>query len=333
MKSVAEGPKYHVPVMLAETLKFLQVRSGGKYIDTTLGDGGHALELLKLGGEVLGIDVNQGSIDRAVKRINLAGLGDKFSWTLGNFKNIDKLAQEKGFTQVDGILFDLGVSTTQLRDERLGLGFDSDYEPDMRLDDKLGVRAFDLINGLYENELADLFWEFGEERFAKKFAKEIVKARGMERISSARRLAEIARKAFPGYENGRLHPATRIFMALRIAVNDELENLKSALPRAGRLLACPRKERVKDNVLSLPGGRMVVISFHSLEDKIVKEFAQGAQPKDVKGVGGDVEGDGGYDDALVLAELTKKPLEPTPEEVLNNPSARSAKMRVVERVL
>jgi len=281
---------YHVPVMLKESLEFLQVVEGGKYIDATLGDGGHTVEMLKLGGTVLGMDVNQGSLDRAIKRIEMKGLARNFVWTKGNFKDIDKLAQEKGFTEVDGILFDLGISTTQLKDERMGLSFSSDYEPDMRLDSGLGVRAFDLINGLYEKELADMFWEFGEERGAKKFAKEIVKARELERISSSRQLANIARKAFPGYENGRLHPATRIFMALRIAVNNELENLKSALPRAGGLL-------------KLPGGRMVVISFHSLEDKIVKEFAQVPQLK------------------LIVPSL---------EEVARNPSARSAKMRVFE---
>lgn len=318
---------YHKPVMVAEVLEFLRVRPGGKYIDATLGDGGHTLELLKLGGKVLGLDVNQDSLDRAVTRVKQEKLEEGFSWVKGNFKDIDNLAEQKGFNQVDGILFDLGVSTTQLRDDRLGLGFGSSYEPDMRLDDKLGVRAFDLINGLYENELADLFWEYGEERFAKKFAREVVKARELERISSSRQLAELARKAFPGYENGRLHPATRIFMALRIAVNDELENLKSALPRAGRLLLCPPKARAdadadvadktKANAqaLSLPGGRMVVISFHSLEDKIVKEFAQGAQPQHYS-----------------LREILRKPLEPSPEEIAQNSSARSAKLRVLERV-
>jgi 16S rRNA (cytosine1402-N4)-methyltransferase len=284
---------YHQPVLLAESLKFLQVQAGGKYIDATLGDGGHTVALLQLGAKVLGIDVNQGSLDRAKARIEAAGLGADFGWVKGNFKDIDQLAKTKGFEQVNGILFDLGVSTSQLKDDRLGLGFGSDYEPDMRLDDALGVKALDLVNGLYEQELADIFWEYGEERLAKKFAKEIVTARKLERISSSKQLADIARRAFPGYENGRLHPATRIFMALRIAVNNELESLKSALPRAGGLL--------------LPGGRMVVISFHSLEDKLVKEFAH-------------------------IPQLTKKPVVPTVEEVARNASARSAKLRVFARL-
>jgi len=304
--------EYHIPVMLAESLKFLQVKACRKYIDATLGDGGHTIGILKLGGEVLGIDVNEGSLDRARKRIDAENLGGHFVWARGNFKDIDRIAKDKGFDQVNGVLFDLGVSTTQVKDERMGLSFNSEYEPDMRLDDKLGVKAFDLINGLYEKELADMFWEFGEERYAKKFAKEIVRARELERISSAKQLADIARKAFPGYENGRLHPATRLFMALRIAVNNELENLKSALPRAGGLL--------------LPGGRLIVISFQSLEDKIVKEFAQVPQPKDDYRHGGEIRRDD-----VVMTEVVRKPLKPIPEEVAQNPGARSAKMRVFER--
>jgi 16S rRNA (cytosine1402-N4)-methyltransferase len=294
--------EYHKPVMLKESLEFLRVKPGGKYIDATLGDGGHALEILRLGGLVLGLDVNQGSLDRAVKRIEEEGFKEKFCWIKENFKNIDKAAGEKRFGEVEGIIFDLGISTSQLKDEQMGLSFDSGKDLDMRLDEDLGVKALDLVNGLYEEELAKMFRDFGEERFAKKFAKEIVKARELEKISSAKQLAEIARKAFPGYENGRLHPATRIFMALRILVNNELENLESALPRAGRLL--------------LPGGRMLVISFHSLEDKLVKKFAQGAQP---------------YCEGVEVVEITKKPLTPSSYEVDQNPSARSAKMRVFER--
>lgn len=293
---------YHKPVMVKECLEFLMVKPLGKYIDATLGDGGHAIEILKRGGKVLGIDINQDSLDRAIKRIKDLGLEKNFLWVKGNFRDIDNLAAQVGFDQVDGILFDLGVSTTQLKDERLGLSFVSEYEPDMRLDTSLKVKAFDLINGLYESELANLFKEYGEERHAKKFAREIVKARELERISSSKQLADIARRVFPNYERGRIHPATRIFLALRIAVNDELENLKSALPRAGRLL-------------SLPSGRMVVISFHSLEDKIVKEFAYGAQPLH-----------------CVLREVVKKPLRPSPSEIAQNPSARSAKLRVFERI-
>lgn len=291
--------EYHQPVLLEESLKFLQIRPEGRYIDATLGDGGHSVAMLKLGGTVLGLDVNQKSLDRAAERITEAGLSHTFIRVKGNFKHLESLAKQAGFVRVDGVLFDLGVSSTQLADQQMGLSFSSDAELNMRLDDQLGVKALDLINGLYESELADLFRKYGQERLAKQFAKEIVRARELEKLSSARQLAELARKAFPGYEKGRLHPATRIFMALRIAVNDELENLKSALPQAGRLL--------------LPGGRMVVISFHSLEDKMVKEFAQGAQPCE-------------------LREVVKGPVMPTPEEIAQNPRARSAKMRVLEKL-
>ena len=293
---------YHQPVLVQEVMVALDVKSGGRYIDATLGDGGHTLELLKRGGVVLGIDVNEGSINRARGRIQGAGLAGNFTYCRGNFKNIAELARDRGFNQVNGIVFDLGTSMTQLKDDRLGLNFTSEHELDMRLDARDSVKAFDLINGLYENELAELFWEYGEEKMAKSFAREIVKARELERITTAKQLSDVAKKSFPGYEKGRLHPATRIFLALRIAVNNELENLKSALPRAGCLL--------------LPGGRMAVISFHSLEDRIVKEFVQDTQPTK---------------DGLLLTELTKKPIEPSNIELARNPSSRSAKMRVVVR--
>lgn len=292
-----EDTEYHKPVMVEEVVKFLNVEAGKRYIDATLGDGGHTIEILKRGAYVLGIDFNDQSIQRALYRIKGLHLNERFVWARGNFRHLEKIAYDKGFINVDGILFDLGVSTSQLRDERLGLSFDSEFEPDMRLDSGLSIKAFDLINGLYEKELANLFRIYGQERCAKVLAKAIVKARKTGRISSSKELAEIAKNALPFYERGRIHPATRMFMALRIAVNDELENLKLALPQAGRLLN-----------KTLPRGRMVVISFHSLEDKIVKNFAQSAQ----------------------LVQLFKKPIRPSLKEVKENPSARSAKVRVFE---
>lgn len=294
---------YHVPVMLSEVIDALKIKAGGKYIDATLGDGGHTIEILKLGGLVLGIDVNEGSLMRARSRVADVGLDKSFSYAKGNFKNIDEIAKANGFSSVDGILLDLGTSTSQMKDEKLGLGFESEYELDMRLDDSLSVKAFDLINGLYEDELTEIFREYGEERHAKAFAREIVKARELEKITTSKQLSQLAKKSFPGYENGRLHPATRIFQALRIAINDELENLKSALPRAGCLL--------------LPGGRMTIISFHSLEDRIVKEFAQGTQPN--------ING-------FVVKEITTKPIQPSVDEVNRNQSSRSAKLRIFERI-
>lgn len=286
--------------MLSEVLEHLNVEKGQKYIDCTLGDGGHTIEILKRGGRVLGIDANEDSLLRAVYRINEVGLSENFESVLGNFKNIDNLAKIKGFSEVRGILYDLGYSTTELDDETLGLSFLKDQPLDMRLDESLSVTAADLLNTLPEKELARMFFEYGQERLAKRFAKEIVVARGLKKFQKTSDLSDlIVSVAPPGYEGGRIHPATRVFQSLRIAVNDELENLKLSLPRAESLL--------------LPGGRMIVISFHSLEDLEAKKFGRGAQP--------------------TVKEVFKKPLLPGRKEILENRHARSAKMRVFEKIL
>ena len=193
-------------------------------------------------------------------------------------------------------MYDLGYSLSQLKDEKVGLSFQGDQPLDMRLDKDLGVTAADLVNALPEKELTVLFREFGEERMAKRFASAIVEARSLKKLESTKDLVDvIVDAAPPGYENQRLHPATRVFQALRVAVNSELENLKLSLPRAARLL--------------LPGGRMVVISFHSLEDRIVKQFGSGVQPVKV---------------------INKKPIRSSVAEVQANPRARSAKLRTFE---
>ncbi|MBT6401549.1 16S rRNA (cytosine(1402)-N(4))-methyltransferase RsmH [candidate division WWE3 bacterium] len=289
--------KYHEPVLLLESLEALQVKEGGKYIDCTLGDGGHTLEILKLGGTVLGLDVAQGSLDRATKRITEAGFADRFTAAQGNFSNIENLAKQNGFEQVDGVFYDLGYSSTQLEESEVGLSFKEDQPLDMRLDKALGVTAADLVNALPETELIHMIRTFGEERMAKRFAQAIVKSRDLKKIESTKDLVDIiVDSAPPGYEKGRLHPATRVFQALRIAVNSELESLTLSLPVAARIL--------------LPGGRMGVITFHSLEDRIVKQFGSGVQP--IKNVSG-------------------KPIGPSEKEIRDNPRARSAKLRVYEK--
>lgn len=292
-----ETPSYHVPVLLAEVLDFLQVKKGKKYIDCNLGDGGHTIEILKQGGKVLGIDSSTFSFDRALQRINSLGLATNFMGLKGNFKDVKNLVQGTEFEQVSGILFDLGISSPQLESGELGLSFLKDESLDMRLDETLGVSAADMINTLPERDLASVFREFGEENQAHRFASAIVKARSLKRISTTREVAEICRKVSPGYEKGRIHPATRVFQALRILVNTELENLKKSLPDAAQLLG--------------PRGRMVVISFHSLEDRIVKEFGRAAQHS--------------------LKVLTPRPVMPSLGELERNPRARSAKMRVFEK--
>ena len=295
---------FHEPVLKEEVLRYLEPTDGKSFIDPTLGDGGHSIELLKSGALVLGIDCYQGSLERASNRIEQVGLAGNFTGVLGNFRNIEKIAEEKGFTQVDGILFDLGFSSSEL-DENLGLSFTQDQPLDMRLDNSLGVTAADIVNTSPEGSLAEIFFEYANERMARKFAKAIVESRNLQKLQTTKQLAKLLRSvAPPGYERGRIHPATRVFQALRIVVNDEIENLKTALPQAARLL--------------LPGGRMLVISFHSLEDKMVKEFGRAVQPA--------LEGFG------KIREITKKPVVPSEEELVRNIRSRSAKLRVFERI-
>lgn len=288
---------YHQPVLLVEVLEALKIVEGGKYIDCTLGDGGHTLEILKAGGLVLGIDLDDKSVVRANERINEEGFSEKFVGVQGNFENIENLAKENGFSRVNGIVYDLGYSSSQLEDSDMGLSFDKTQPLDMRLDKNLGVTAADLVNALSEKELTKIFREYGEEKYAKSFSQAIVQARDLKKLESTKDLVDvIVDAAPPGYDNGRLHPATRVFQSLRIAVNSELQDLELSLPRAARLL--------------LPGGRMVVISFHSLEDRIAKQFGSGVQP---------------------VSLVSKKPIGPSEEEISLNPRARSAKMRVFEQ--
>ena len=288
--------------MVKEVLNFFNVTKGRKYIDCTLGDGGHSIEILKRGGLVLGLEVNEEQFAKALERMKSEDLEKNFIGEIGNFKYIENLAIKHNFSQVDGILFDLGYSSSELEDGNLGLAFSSDQPLDMRLDKSLSVTASDLINTLPQKSLEKLFFEFGEERMSKKFVEAIINTRKLKKIQTTKELSDLLVSESPlNYENKRMHPATRVFQALRIAVNTELENLSLSLPRAARLLK-----------RSLPGGRMIVISFHSLEDRIAKDFGRNAR--------------------LVVRELVKKPLTPSRSEVEKNKRARSAKMRVFESI-
>lgn len=309
---------YHQSVMLDEAVELLKVKVDGKYIDATLGDGGHAVAIMQKGGFVLGIDVDDGSLGRAKERVESGGLLHRFKAVKGNFKDIFDLGVGAGFEKVDGILYDLGYSSSQL-DAELGLSFLQDQPLDMRLDTTLGVSAADLVNVLSENDLAKLIFDLSDEKLAKRFAHAIVEARSLKKFESTSQLAKVlADSASPGYENGRIHPATRTFQALRIAVNDELKNLEVSLPRAARLL--------------LPGGRLIVISFHSKEDKLVKQFGRGARPS----LAGSHKANGlakNHGSACGnFKTLTKKPLEPSQAEVNSNYRSRSAKLRAFEKI-
>ena len=287
--------KYHEPVLLKETIENLNVKEGGKYIDATLGDGGHSLEILKRGGYVLGLDVNEKSLKRARLRIKKEGLDERFKGVLGNFKNIEKIGKENGFEKINGIVYDLGYSSYELEELGSGLSFQTDETLDMRLSNSLGVTAADLLNSLSEKDIAKLIYEYSDEKMSRKIAREIVKTRSLKKIQTTKDLVEIINSvSYPGYERGRINPATRTFQALRIVVNDEIENLKKSLPQAARLL--------------LPGSVIVLITFHSLEDKVAKEFSRRARPS--------------------IKEVYEKPLRPSEEEIERNPRSRSAKLRV-----
>jgi len=295
---------YHIPALLNETVKALDIKPKHKYIDATLGGGGHSVEIVKKGGILLGIDQDPEAVSYASERLkNAQACPDLLPPKLvqSNFAEIDKVAKEFGFEKVAGILFDLGVSSHQLETSNRGFSFNQEGPLDMRMNPNLSVTAKDLVNGLNEGELAELFWKLGEEKFSRRFAKAICQARLNKPIETCNDLSQIIlQEVSPRGRFDRIHPATRVFQALRIAVNDELNSLKTVLPKAVELLESQ--------------GRIVVLSFHSLEDSIVKRFFI-----DQMGKG-------------ILKIISKSPITPTKEEIRLNPRARSAKLRAAEKI-
>lgn len=300
--------------MLREIIEYLDVKSGKKYIDCTLGGGGHSAAIINKGGIVLSLDQDEEAIRYVAQKFEIRNskletksenskykiikIKDNWSVVKGNFANVEEIAKEAGFEKVAGVLFDLGVSSHQLEDEKRGFSFNSDEELDMRMDKSLGVKASVLVNGLTRKELERIFLELGEEKNAWKIAKEIEKVRKVLPIRTCRQLSEICRKVV-GF-SGKLNPATKVFQALRIQVNDELGSLTKGLESAFNLLDSK--------------GRIVVISFHSLEDRIVKNYFKKLSEK------------------KLAAILTDKPKEASEEEVKINNRARSAKLRAVEKI-
>jgi 16S rRNA (cytosine1402-N4)-methyltransferase len=292
---------YHTSVLLQETIEKLQIQTGKYYIDGTLGGGGHTLEILNRGGKVLGLDVDDEALEfvKNELRIKNQELGKSLILVKGNFKDIDKIAKEQGLDKVGGILLDLGISSHHVDSALRGFSFQKDGPLDMRMDNELGVSAKDLVNGLTKGELIELFTKFGEEGFARIISNNIVNARKAKRIETTIELAQIIKRAVPFSKKG-IHPATKAFQALRIAVNDELNVIIETLPKAVRLLES--------------GGRLAVITFHSLEDRIVKQqFIEFEK----RGLG---------------RIVTKKPIIPTVEEIEANNRSRSSKLRVFEKV-
>ncbi len=301
----------HTPVLVNEVVEALAIRPFGWYVDCTVGLGGHSRAILEASapdGRLLGLDADARSLELARQR--LAAFGERVVLVHANFRDLERVARDKGVGTANGIIMDLGLSSWQLADSARGFSFHDEGGLDMRFDPSQGVSAADLVNTLPEDELAALIWRYGEEPKARPIARAIVGARP---IATAGQLAGAIARAVG--KRGRIHPATRTFQALRIAANRELENLEAALPQAVRLLG--------------PGGRLAVISFHSLEDRIVKTFFRNESrdcicpPRLPQCVCGH---------RATLRIVTKKPITPGPREVSANPRARSAKLRVAERL-
>jgi len=294
--------KYHIPVMLSEVLDYLNLGPGEVIVDATIGTGGHSqaiLERIMPGGKLIGIDRDEESL--AVARERLSHYSGACEFVYGNFVDLDTILQNLKIKKIDGILFDLGVSSYQLQNPARGFSFQEDGPLDMRLDRNSYISAYDLINNLNEEEISALLWTFGQERWHNRIARFLVEARQKQAITTTRHLSDIVVKAIPPkYRHYRIHPATRTFQAVRIAVNRELETIGIAISKAIELLD--------------ESARICVISFHSLEDRIVKLCFRKFT----------LEGK--------IKIITPKPLMQTETEISQNLSSRSSKLRVAEKL-
>ena len=306
----------HIPVLVKEALETLGVHPRGYYIDCTFGGGGHAAAILEYWehdpprGWLLGIDADSEAVKAAQSRLD--AYGDSIRLVHDNFVNFEAICHKQGFfLPMDGVLFDLGLSSPQLEDSMRGFSFQHDGPLDMRFSHNQKLTAAEIVNSCSEAELAHLIWTYGEEVYNRRIARQIVLARP---IRTTLQLVQVVKRAV-GSRRGRIHPATKTFQALRIVVNQELENLKLALKQAVNLLDS--------------GGRLVVISYHSLEDRIVKQFMQreasdcvcpSVTPICVCG------------HKARLSLINKKVITPSPAEIQVNPRSRSAKLRAAERI-
>jgi 16S rRNA (cytosine1402-N4)-methyltransferase len=290
----------HEPVLVAETLALLAPERGGLFVDCTVGLGGHSRALLEHGAtQLLGLDRDPEALGLAARE--LAAFGDRVELVHADYRTLEQVLDGRGISSVAGALADLGVSSMQLGTEGRGFSFQRDEPLDMRMDRSGGAPLSTLLNDVDEEQLANLIFEYGEERYSRRIARAIVRARATGPIATTGQLAQIVRRAIPGRGYQRIDPATRTFQALRIWVNRELEGLDAFLRGAARRL--------------LAGARLAVIAFHSLEDRIVKHtFRALAQGE------------------TAVRVLTKRPLEAGEAEVARNPRARSAKLRAIERL-
>ena len=298
---MSAAPKWHEPVMGTEVLEWLAPRPGATVVDATVGTGGHSLLVLPTllpNGRLIALDRDREALDVAKNR--LIEFDPQVTFVHGNYRDLPAILSRLGLTCVDGVVVDLGMSSFQVDQAERGFSFTHEGALDMRMDTTQDLAASTLVNRLSADELATILETFGEERFAWRIARRLVEARRKQPITTTAQLTQLVLSALPaGQRHQRLHPATRTFQALRIAVNDEVGALEQCLTNLRTFLR--------------PGGRAVILSYHSLEDRLVKHaFAQGMR-------------EGWW------TVLTKKPLRPTDDEVRRNPRARSAKLRAVER--
>lgn len=310
-------PDFHIPVMLAEVLEYLEPQSGQVFIDCTVGGGGHALEIVKRivpEGKLIGIDRDEEALRAAADR--LKRYSENVILEKGNFAEISAIVERLGIRAADGVLFDLGVSSHQLESAERGFSFRHDAPLDMRMDTGQKITVRELVNTLSEQQLAELIWKLGEERWAKRIAKFIIERRARGPIETTGELVEIILAAIPtGARTETIHPATRTFQAFRIAVNRELESLEKGLDAAISLLA--------------QSGRICVLSYHSLEDRIVKQSFNRHAGKCRCPAGLPVCACGSE---KTIKILTRRPVVPSDEEIRANLRARSAKLRAAEKL-
>ena len=304
--------QHHAPVMLAEALQGLDVQPGGRYVDCTVGGGGHALAVMEAaapGGLLLGLDADREALETARRR--LQPYGDSVRLVQANFRELEATCRKTGFVPVHGVLFDLGLSSLQLADPGRGFSFQTEAPLDMRFSDSQTVTAEEIVNRYDERELANLIYRYGEEPASRRIAGAIVRARPLKTTTE---LAGVVSKAAGGGRR-KIHPATRTFQALRIAVNDELGALSSALQQAVDVLG--------------QGGRLVVIAFHSLEDRIVKQFIRRESrdcvcPPEAPACT--------CEHKASLRAVTRRAIRPSQREIQTNRRARSARLRAAEKL-
>ncbi len=311
MEAVPSASQPHRPVLYQETIEYLAPNSSGRYLDCTAGAGGHSYGILEFSapnGQLISIDLDPTAIQLTTKNLSL--FGERATIVHDSYLNAARILQQKGWDKVDGIVLDLGVSSMQLDQVERGFSFRTEAPLDMRFDPTKGSTAADLVNNLSEKEIADLIYRYGEERHSRRIARKIVQNRP---ILTTTQLAETVRSAIGG-AHGKIDPATRTFQAIRIAVNDELRTVEEAIPSLIELLN--------------PKGRIAVISFHSLEDRLVK---QAFRRESVDCICPPEQPICTCGHVASIKVLTPRPVSPTEKEIEENPRARSAKLRVAEK--